>query len=522
MGEPEMTDLFVIGGGVNGCGIARDAAGRGLSVTLAEQGDLAQGTSSASSKLFHGGLRYLEYLDFKLVREALAERELLLKAMPHIAWPMRFVLPYDPAMRFEKGSPVSKWLGRVAPWWRGRRPAWLIRLGLFLYDHMGGKHDLPRTERLDLLKGKASRKHESWGLKPQFHKGWEYSDAWVDDARLVVLNARDAAARGAQVLTRTKVVAAKRQGDHWEVTTEGPKGQAVHHAKALVNAAGPWVDAVTHGPLAHQGAAHVRLVRGAHIVTKKLFAHDRALFLQGPDGRIIFLLPFEQDFTLIGTTEAAQTTPPETAYCTEAEREYLINFANHYLETPISAEDVVWSFAGVRPLYDDGTASATAATRDYVLQLEAEGAPLLTIYGGKITTYRHLAQAAVDKLVTYFPKAQSAWTAGAPLPGGDFGYGARALTERIRVRYRFLGEARALRMAHAYGTEVFEVLGEANRAPDLGRDFGAGLTEVELRWLMAREWARTAEDVVWRRTKLGLRMTAEEIAALDEWMQQQI
>ncbi|WP_263298432.1 glycerol-3-phosphate dehydrogenase [Rhodobacter sp. TJ_12] len=515
-----MTDLFVIGGGVNGCGIARDAAGRGLSVTLAEQGDLAQGTSSASSKLFHGGLRYLEYLDFKLVREALAERELLLKAMPHIAFPMRFVLPYDPEMRFEKGSPVSKWLGRVAPWWRGRRPAWLIRLGLFIYDHLGGKQDLPRTQKLDLRKGKASRKQESWGLKPRFRKGWEYSDAWVDDARLVVLNARDAAARGAQVLTRTKVVAAQRQGDHWKIITEGPMGQVTHRAKALVNAAGPWVDAVMHGPLARQGAGHVRLVRGAHIVTNRLFAHDRALFLQAPDGRIIFLLPFERDFTLIGTTEVAQATAPETATCTEAERDYLIAFANHYLATPIIAKDVVWSFAGVRPLYEDGAASATAATRDYVLALDGEGAPLLTIYGGKITTYRHLAQAAVDKLAPHFPAAKPAWTAGAALPGGDFGYGARALAERLRVRYRFLGEARALRMAHAYGTDAFELLGTATRAPDLGRDFGAGLTEAELRWLMTREWAQTVDDVLWRRTKLGLRMTDEQVAALQAWMQQ--
>ncbi|MFD2174625.1 glycerol-3-phosphate dehydrogenase [Rhodobacter lacus] len=516
MAEPERVDLFVIGGGVNGCGIARDAAGRGLTVRLAEQGDLAQGTSSASSKLFHGGLRYLEYFEFKLVREALAEREALLKAMPHIAFPMRFVLPYDPKMRFEKTTPTSRLLGLVAPWWKGRRPAWLIRLGLFLYDHLGGKSSLDGTKRLDLTKGKTR-----WGLKPGFRKGWEYSDGWVDDARLVVLNARDAAARGAEVLTRTKVVGAARVGDHWEIRTEGPEGPATHHARALVNAAGPWVDQVLSGAVQGHSPARVRLVRGSHIVTKRLFAHDRALFLQGRDGRIIFLLPFEQEFTLIGTTEAAQEASPEKAQCTEAERDYLIAFANEYLEQPIAADDVVWSFAGVRPLYDDGSTSATAASREYVFHLDAEGAPLLNVYGGKITTYRRLSEAAVDKLAPYFPGLKPGWTAGVPLPGGDFGYGARALTERLRIRYPFLGEARALRMAHAYGTEAFDILGDVRRAPELGRDFGGGLTEAELRWLRTREWAQTAEDVLWRRSKLGLRLRAEEVAALAAFMAQE-
>lgn len=516
MAGPELVDLFVIGGGVNGCGIARDAAGRGLSVTLAEQGDLAQGTSSASSKLYHGGLRYLEFFEFKLVREALAEREVLLKAMPHIAFPMRFVLPYDPGMRFEKATPTSRLLGTVAPWWKGRRPAWLIRLGLFLYDHIGGKSSLDRTTKLDLTKGKLGK-----GLRPGLRKGWEYSDGWVDDARLVVLNARDAAARGARVLTRTRVVGASRAGDHWEIRTEGPAGEATHRARALVNAAGPWVDEVLSGVIHLQSPAKVRLVRGSHIVTKRLFAHDRAYFLQGRDGRIIFLLPYEQDFTLIGTTEAAHEESPATARCTEAERDYLIGFANSYLAEPISAEDVVWSYAGVRPLYDDGKKSATAASRDYVLHLDTAGAPLLDIYGGKITTYRRLSEAAVNRLAPHFPTAGAPWTAGVPLPGGDFGYGARALAERLRIRYAFLGEARAVRMAHAYGTEAFEILGEAKRAAALGRDFGAGLTEAELRWLIDREWARSAEDVIWRRTKLGLRMSADEIAALEDFMAQE-
>ncbi|SOB94561.1 glycerol-3-phosphate dehydrogenase [Rhodobacter maris] len=516
MAEPERVDLFVIGGGVNGCGIARDAAGRGLKVRLAEQGDLAQGTSSASSKLFHGGLRYLDYFEFKLVREALSEREILLKAMPHIAFPMRFVLPYDPQMRFDTATPTSRLLGHVAPWWKGRRPAWLLRLGLFLYDHLGGKSSLDGTKRIDLTKGRIR-----WGLKPGFRKGWEYSDGWVDDARLVVLNARDAAARGAEVLTRTKVVGATRLADHWQIRTEGPDGPATHHARALVNATGPWADAVLTGILHGRSPAKVRLVRGAHIVTKRLFAHDRALFLQGRDGRIIFLLPYEQDFTLIGTTEVAHEASPATATCTEAERDYLIAFANGYLEQPISAEDVVWSFAGVRPLYDDGTKSATAASRDYVLHLDSDDAPLLNIYGGKITTYRRLSEAALDRLAPHFPGLKPGWTAGVPLPGGAFGYGARALTERLRIRYPFLGEARALRMAHAYGTEAFDLLGAARRAPELGRDFGAGLTEAELRWLIQREWAQTAEDVLWRRTKLGLRMTAEEISAVAAFMAQE-
>ena len=513
MEQPEVVDLFVIGGGVNGCGIARDAAGRGLRVVLAEQGDLAQGTSSASSKLFHGGLRYLEYFEFKLVREALSEREVLLAAMPHIAWPLRFVLPFRAGMRFDKTTPTSRLLGRVAPWWKGRRPAWLIRLGLFLYDHMGGRKVLPPTRRVDLAKDAVAK-----GLRPGLRAAWEYSDVWVDDARLVVLNARDAAARGAQVLTRTKVVAATRMADHWQIVTEGPGGRATHHAKAVVNAAGPWVEEVLGGALARSTREHVRLVRGAHIVTKRLFAHDRAHILQGSDGRIVFLLPFEQDFTLIGTTEVAHDIPPEAAHCTDAERDYLLACANAYLETPIGPENVVWSYAGVRPLYEDGAASATAATREYVLSLDAEGPPLLSVFGGKITTYRRLAEAALHKLAPSFPALGPDWTAGIPLPGGDFSYGHRALVERLRVRYPFLGETRAARLARAYGTEAFDVLGTVKRAAELGQDFGAGLTEAEVRWLMGREWAQTAEDVIWRRSKLGLRLTPDQVAELSRFM----
>ncbi|ETD80521.1 glycerol-3-phosphate dehydrogenase [Rhodobacter capsulatus] len=512
--QPGVVDLFIIGGGVNGCGIARDAAGRGLSVTLAEQGDLAQGTSSASTKLFHGGLRYLEFFEFRLVREALEERETLLVAMPHISWPLRFVLPVHAGIRFDTTTPTSRLLNLMFPWMKGRRPAWLLRLGLFLYDSMGGRQILPGTRKLDLTRDKIGR-----ALKPGMGLAWEYSDCWVDDARLVVLNARDAQARGANVLVGTRVTAAARQGDLWRIETEGPAGKAVHLARGLVNAAGPWVGQVLgliEGP---KPAAQVRLVRGSHIVTRRLHDDPRALFLQGSDGRIIFIIPYEQDFSLIGTTEAAHEAAPEAATCSAAERDYLLAFVSQYLTKPVTARDVVWSYAGVRPLYDDGASSATAASRDYVLDLQAGGPVLLNVFGGKITTYRRLAEAALAKLAPHYPGLGPDWTARVPLPGGDFFQtGVKALIERLRVRYAFLGQAGAGRMARAYGTEAFAILGEAKTRADLGRDFGAGLSEAEVIWLMEREWARRAEDVVWRRTKLGLRLSADQIAVLDRFM----
>ena len=509
-----VSDLFIIGGGINGCGIARDATGRGLSVTLAEQGDLAQGTSSASTKLFHGGLRYLEYFEFRLVREALEERETLLVAMPHISWPMRFVLPLSPEMRFETTTPTSRLLRWVMPWARGRRPDWLIRLGLFLYDTMGGRKILPATRSLDLAKDPAGKP-----LKPGFRKAFEYSDCWVEDSRLVVLNARDAAARGARIMTRTRVVSADRQGDQWLVATEGPQGRVQHRARALVNAGGPWVEDVIRNVARINSSEGVRLVRGSHIVTKRLFDHDRCYFFQGTDGRIIFAIPYEQDFTLIGTTDKDHKGAPKDAVCTEEERDYLLDFASQYFATPVTRDDVVWTYSGVRPLYNDGAKSATAATRDYVLSLDQSGAPLLNVFGGKITTYRRLAESALAKLTPFFPAAKPAWTARVALPGGDFPLdGVATLTAKLATDYPFLTPYWAGRMIRAYGTEAFTILGQAGTAEALGRDFGATLTEAEVRWLMTREYAVTAADVVWRRSKLGLRLTADQIAVLDRFM----
>jgi glycerol-3-phosphate dehydrogenase len=511
--QPQMADLFIIGGGINGCGIARDAAGRGLSVVLAEQGDLAQATSSASTKLFHGGLRYLEYFEFRLVREALEERETLLTAMPHISWPMRFVLPYHADMRFEGDTPTGRLLGMVMPWMKGRRPAWLIRLGLFLYDTLGGRKILPATRNLDLTRDPAGR-----ALQERFKHGYEYSDCWVEDAKLVSLNARDAALRGAQIMTRTKVIAAERQADHWRITTEGGH---LYRARALVNAGGPWVEDIIRNVARIDTTEGVRLVRGSHIVTRRLYDHDRCYFFQGSDGRIIFAIPYEQDFTLIGTTDKDHKASPSEARCSEEERDYLCAFASQYFERPVTAADVVWSYSGVRPLYNDGASSATAATRDYVLRLDTAGAPLLNVFGGKITTYRRLAESALAKLQPFFPQARPKWTARVALPGGDFATdGVAALTAGLKASYPFLSDYWAARLIRAYGTEAAVLLGQARTAGDLGQDFGATLTEAEVRWLMAHEFALRAEDVVWRRTKLGLRLSAEQIAALDEFMMQ--
>ncbi len=515
--DAEIVDLFVIGGGINGCGIARDAAGRGLSVVLAEMNDLASGTSSASTKLFHGGLRYLEYLEIRLVREALIERETLLKAMPHISWPMRFVLPYHPAMRFESETPVSRFLSVLMPWMRGRRPAWLIRAGLLMYDTLGGRKILPATRTVDLRTDPAGVP-----LQDRFEKAFEYSDCWVEDARLVVLNARDAEARGARIMTRTKVISADRAEDCWRVTVEDQQGGTqVFGARVLVNAGGPWVEDVIRGVIGLNSVEGVRLVRGSHIVTKRLYDHDKCYFFQGEDGRIIFAIPYETDFTLIGTTDCEHDGDPADAVCTPQEQDYLCAFASNYFARPVTRDDIVWTYSGVRPLYDDGETSATAATRDYVLSLDIEGgAPVLNVFGGKITTYRRLAESALAKIVPFLPKKGGKWTAAVPLPGGDFAVGGvLALTQDLRRACTFLDPYWAGRLIRAYGTEAREMLGDAAKAADLGRDFGGTLSEREVRWLMDREYARTAEDVVWRRTKLGLRMTAAEIADLDDWMQ---
>ncbi len=490
-----MFDIFVIGGGVNGCGIARDASGRGLHVGLAEMNDLASATSSASTKLFHGGLRYLEYYKFRLVREALIEREVLLRNMPHISWPMRFVLPLHKDMR----------------------PAWLIRLGLFMYDHLGGRKILPGTATLDLTKDEAGKP-----LKPFLKKAFEYSDCWVQDSRLVVLNAVDAQARGAEIMTRTKVIAAKRRGDHWEVELDTDGEYRMIRTRVLVNAAGPWVAQVVQETLKLDTREGVRLVRGSHIVIRKKFAHDRAYFFQGSDNRIIFAIPYEGEFTLIGTTDHDQGEDLSKPVCTEEEADYLRGFASEYFSEEINPEDIVWTYSGTRPLYDDHASSATEATRDYVLSLNEDGAPLLSVFGGKITTYRKLAEAALAKLDTHFKQATGPWTATAALPGGDFAHdGAPRLLAALKADYPFLTPETAQRLIRTYGTDAAIMLDGAKAATDLGEGFGAGLTETEVNWLCEHEFAATSEDILWRRTKLGLHFTPEQAKQLESWLDKQ-
>ncbi|MEP5760674.1 MAG: glycerol-3-phosphate dehydrogenase [Litoreibacter sp.] len=516
MSERQEVDLFVIGGGINGAGIARDAAGRGLSVALAEMNDLASATSSASTKLFHGGLRYLEYFEIKLVKHALSERETLLRAMPHISWPMRFVLPYHKDMRFEVSTPASRILNVVMPWMKGRRPAWLIRLGLFLYDNLGGRSILPGTKTLDLTQGP-----EGDFLDDRFEKAYEYSDCWIEDSRLVVMNARDAAARGAEILVHTKVISAEQQEGAWVITLEDMQGvRREVGARVLVNAGGPWVGEIIRNTVRSNSQEGVRLVRGSHIVTKRLFDHEKCYFFQGEDGRIIFAIPYENDFTLIGTTDAEHLDPSVKPHCTDEERDYLIDFSNKYFKKDISVDDVVWTYSGVRPLYDDGAKSATAATRDYVLSVdESAGAPVLNVFGGKITTYRVLAEDALEKITSFFDGMPETWTAGAPMPGGDFPVdGVEALIIKLKHDFAFLDDFWAKRLIRAYGLDAWDVLDGAEIAEDLGEAFGATLTTQEIRWLMDNEFAQRVEDVVWRRSKLGLRLSKEEIERIDAWM----
>ena len=510
-------DIFVIGGGINGCGIARDAAGRGASVALAEMNDLASATSSASTKLFHGGLRYLEYFEFRLVREALEERETLLRAMPHISWPMRFVLPISKDMRFDSETPASRLLNTIMPWMRGRRPFWMIRAGLFLYDRMGGRKILPATCKLDLKVAK-----EGQLLKDGFDRAYEYSDCWVDDARLVVLNARDAEARSAKIMVQTRVVAAERHDGLWRITTEDRRTseRVTHFARTLVNAAGPWVGEVISDVVDIPVQEKVRLVRGSHVVTPRLFDHDKSYFFQGTDGRIIFAIPYEQDFTLIGTTDKDHAGPDQKPVCTEEEQAYLLDFANQYFRKQLTPDDIVWTYSGVRPLYDDGAASASAATRDYVLKLDHDGAPVVNVFGGKITTYRRLAESALEMIAPFLPGLTDNWTAGVTLPGGDFEVAEKAnLLAKLGDDYPFLTDFWAERLIRAYGTEAWDVLGPVGKAADLGQDFGATLTGAEVDWMLKREFARTAEDIVWRRSKLGLRLDAFQIEELASYVE---
>lgn len=508
----DLYDIIVIGGGVNGCGVARDAAGRGLKVLLVEKEDLGWATSSASTKLFHGGLRYLEFFEFRLVREALIERETLLKAMPHIAWPMRFVLPYNPTLRFADSSTLGRILRFTMPFLGGKRPAWLTRLGLFVYDHLGGRKILPATRVLNLAQHDVGEV-----LKPQFHKAFEYSDCWVEDSRLVALNARDAADRGATVLTRTTCEGAERRGDQWLVSLRNEDEVTEVKTRAIVNAGGPWVADVLTGKLRQNSSERVRLVRGSHIVTKRLFDHDQPYFLQQPDGRIIFAIPYETDFTLIGTTDEDHDADPANPVCSPEERDYLIDAVNLYFDKPISAEDVVWTYSGVRPLYDDGASTATAATRDYVLSMSepTAGAPVLSCFGGKITTYRRLSEEVVDRIAATLDTTATGWTAGAPLPGGDFPHdGAEDLMVSLRNQFPFLDDRWARRLVRAYGVDAARMLDGAAVVEDLGQRFGWNLTAREVDWLVTFEFAKTAEDILWRRSKLGLRLSAEEVEAL--------
>lgn len=495
MTEPEF-DIFVIGGGINGCGIARDAVGRGYRVALAEMNDFGSGTSSGSTKLIHGGLRYLEHYEFRLVREALMEREVLWAMAPHIIWPMRFVLP------FQKG---------------GVRPAWLIRLGLFLYDHLGGRKLLPATKTLDMRRDPAGKP-----LKPFFSKAFEYSDGWVDDARLVVLNARDASDRGALILARTKVMSCRRERGRWSVEVEDQRTGArrTFTAKMLVNASGPWVDQVLAGTMGQNANRQVRLVQGSHIVVKKKFEGTRAYFFQNPDNRIIFAIPYEQDYTLIGTTDRDFEGDPKNASISPEEIFYLCSAASEYFAEPVSSQDIVWTYSAVRPLYDDGASKAQEATRDYVLKVDATDAtPLLNVFGGKLTTYRRLAEHALEKIAEEIGGKGSTWTATSRLPGGDFDVnGYQEQVAKLMAAHPFLGAAHAQRLVRAYGTAAFEMLRGAQSQNDLGRYFGGDLYGREVDWLMAHEWAHQAEDVIWRRTKQGLRLSADEVHVLEEYM----
>lgn len=491
-----MYDIAVIGGGVNGCGIARDAAGRGLKVFLAERQDLAIGTSSASTKLIHGGLRYLEHYEFALVRESLKEREVLLSMVPHIAWPLRFVLPHH----------------------SGLRPAWLIRLGLFLYDYLGGREILPGCRTLNLKTDEAGKP-----LQKTFKKAFEYSDCWVDDARLVVLNALDAKQRGADIRTQTEVKSAQRKNGAWTVDLEDKRTgeRTTIQAKTLVNAAGPWVADILARGLGVNSRASVRLVKGSHIVIPRKYEHDRAYIFQNADNRIIFAIPYEQDFTLIGTTDVDYQDDPKDVRISTDEIDYLCQAISNYFEDPVTPDEVVWTYSGVRPLYDDGASAAQTATRDFVLDLNAPSGqpPLLNIFGGKITTFRHLAEEALAKLNPFLDHMESPWTRGIGLPGGDFPVGGfRPLVEATKAQYGFLESKTVERLCHAYGTKVTYVLGDASSIDALGQHFGADLYEREVDYLKHDEWAVTADDILWRRSKLGLRLTDEEKANLADWL----
>ncbi|KXV00426.1 glycerol-3-phosphate dehydrogenase [Gluconobacter potus] len=487
-------DLLVVGGGINGCGIARDAAGRGASVLLVEQDDLASHTSSASTKLIHGGLRYLEYYEFRLVREALMERERLLKIAPHIIWPMRFVLPH------------SKML----------RPAWLLRTGLFLYDHLCPNMTLPRTKALNLRTAPAGKP-----LRSEYVRGFEYSDGWVQDSRLVVLNAMDAVRVGAKIETRTRLVKAVRGPQGWTATLENTRTgeQSTVQAKALVNAAGPWVAELLKDRLNVPSRNRVRLVKGSHIVVPRVFEGSQAYIFQNPDKRIVFAIPYEQDFTLIGTTDVPWEQDPGHVEISPDEITYLCESVNRYFTKTVRPEDVVWTYAGVRPLYDDNSGNASAVTRDYVLDVDATAAPILSVFGGKITTFRKLAEHAVEKLAPHLPVLRKpGWTDGTPLPGGEFApKDFDAQLSRFRAHAPHLSERTSWRLMRNYGLRAYII---ATSTPEgMGQMFGDTLSAREVDYLIDNEWARTAEDILWRRSRLGLFVSDADRAALQTYVE---
>ncbi|MGN6657295.1 MAG: glycerol-3-phosphate dehydrogenase [Rhodanobacter sp.] len=486
-------DILIVGGGINGAGIARDAAGRGLSVVLCEQDDLAGHTSSASTKLIHGGLRYLEQYEFRLVAKALAEREVIMRLAPHISWPLLFVLPHESHLR----------------------PAWMIRLGLLLYDSLGAGHrTLADSRAVDL------RSHPSGApLKSTYARGFVYSDGWVQDARLVVLNAMDAHRLGADVQVRTRCVSAHVEDGAWVAQLLGADGRVRRcRARALVNACGPWAGCFLGDALGRERHPRVRLVKGSHIVLPRLFEHDHAYIFQQPDRRIVFAIPYEGDYTLVGTTDLDYAADPANVAIDADEVRYLCDAVNRYFRMPVRAADVVWSYSGVRPLLDED-GSASAVSRDYRVTLDhAQGAPLLSIFGGKITTYRRLAEEAVDQLAEVLQPMRPAWTAdGAPLPGGDFADAERLLAAWSQ-RWPWLPSALARRWLRHYGTCTETLLGEARTVADLGEHFGADLYQIELDYLIRAEWARSAEDVLWRRTKLGLRLSSGERDRVQAYM----
>ena len=499
---PVSCDVLVVGGGINGAGIARDLAGRGLTVLLCEQDDLARHTSSSSTKLIHGGLRYLEYYEFSLVKKALAERELLLKSAPHIMWPLRFVMPHDPSMR----------------------PVWMVRIGLFLYDHLAKREWLPASGTVAL------RSHATGApLKPGYTRGFVYSDGWVDDARLVVLNALDAQARGATILTQCRCESARRTAQGWQATLKPAGGAPLQvQARALVNAAGPWTGEFLRERAGQTSARSLRLVKGSHIVVKKLFDHDHAYIFQNPDKRIIFAIPYEGDFTLIGTTDVEIDGAPDSARIDANEIAYLCDQASRYFTQPVRPADVVWSYSGVRPLLDDESGDASAVTRDYLLEFDPSvSSPLLSVWGGKITTFRKLAEEAADDLVKRLGENRPAWTASALLPGGDLsawiGPPQRPDVDIARFigalakKYPQLPAATRERWARCYGGHVDRLLAQAGPSNGLGAEVAPGLFEAELRHLHRNEWARSADDVLWRRTKLGLHYSPAQREQVARW-----